>query len=430
MTDQTTERHLERSRWPLFAMIVTGVAILAAVIVLVWTLPPRTIMMATGAEGGAYHEIGKQYRDILARAGVELRLVSTGGATENLALLRDKRVSVGLVQGGIAGEQDASQLESLGTVFYEPLWLFHRSELRGLGLDVLRGRKVSVGPEGSGTRTLSLELLRRIGIDRQVGELLALTPQAAGDKLIAGEIDTALMLISWDSPVIRRLLADERVELASFPFADAYVAFYPFLSKVVVPAGVGDLAKGRPPSDVTLVAPKASLIVRKDLHSAIQYLLLNTAVQVHSGAGIFQRAGQFPAAEAIDLPLSGEALQFYKSGRPFLQNYLPFWAASLAGRLLILLIPIIGILYPLMRFLPALYGWAMRSKISRLYGELRLMEAEMETRGAGRDTGDMLARLDRLEQRANHLRVSLGYANMLYMLRAHIALVRERLKGA
>ncbi|MEA2904146.1 MAG: hypothetical protein QOI12_1533 [Alphaproteobacteria bacterium] len=430
MTDQTTERHLERSRWPLFAMVVTGVAILAAVVVLVWTLPPRTIMMATGAEGGAYHEIGKQYRDILARAGVELRLVSTGGATENLALLRDKRVSVGLVQGGIAGEQDASQLESLGTVFYEPLWLFHRSELRGLGLDVLRGRKVSVGPEGSGTRTLSLELLRRIGIDRQVGELLALTPQAAGDKLIAGEIDTALMLISWDSPVIRRLLADERVELASFPFADAYVAFYPFLSKVVVPAGVGDLAKGRPPSDVTLVAPKASLIVRKDLHSAIQYLLLNTAVQVHSGAGIFQRAGQFPAAEAIDLPLSGEALQFYKSGRPFLQNYLPFWAASLAGRLLILLIPIIGILYPLMRFLPALYGWAMRSKISRLYGELRLMEAEMETRGAGRDTGDMLARLDRLEQRANHLRVSLGYANMLYMLRAHIALVRERLKGA
>jgi TRAP transporter TAXI family solute receptor len=411
-------------------MVVTGVAILAAVVVLVWTLPPRTIMMATGAEGGAYHEIGKQYRDILARAGVELRLVSTGGATENLALLRDKRVSVGLVQGGIAGEQDASQLESLGTVFYEPLWLFHRSELRGLGLDVLRGRKVSVGPEGSGTRTLSLELLRRIGIDRQVGELLALTPQAAGDKLIAGEIDTALMLISWDSPVIRRLLADERVELASFPFADAYVAFYPFLSKVVVPAGVGDLAKGRPPSDVTLVAPKASLIVRKDLHSAIQYLLLNTAVQVHSGAGIFQRAGQFPAAEAIDLPLSGEALQFYKSGRPFLQNYLPFWAASLAGRLLILLIPIIGILYPLMRFLPALYGWAMRSKISRLYGELRLMEAEMETRGAGRDTGDMLARLDRLEQRANHLRVSLGYANMLYMLRAHIALVRERLKGA
>ncbi|MEA2988801.1 MAG: hypothetical protein QOG83_1512 [Alphaproteobacteria bacterium] len=430
MTDQTTERHLERSRWPLFAMIVTGVAILAAVVVLVWTLPPRTIMMATGAEGGAYHEIGKQYRDILARAGVELRLVSTGGATENLALLRDKRVSVGLVQGGIAGEQDASQLESLGTVFYEPLWLFHRSELRGLGLDVVRGRKVSVGPEGSGTRTLSLELLRRIGIDRQVGELLALTPQAAGDKLIAGEIDTALMLISWDSPVIRRLLADERVELASFPFADAYVAFYPFLSKVVVPAGVGDLAKGRPPSDVTLVAPKASLIVRKDLHSAIQYLLLNTAVQVHSGAGIFQRAGQFPAAEAIDLPLSGEALQFYKSGRPFLQNYLPFWAASLAGRLLILLIPIIGILYPLMRFLPALYGWAMRSKISRLYGELRLMEAEMETRGAGRDTGDMRARLDRLEQRANHLRVSLGYANMLYMLRAHIALVRERLKGA
>jgi hypothetical protein len=296
-----------------------------------------------------------------------------------------------------------------------------------LGLDGLRGRKVSIGAEGSGTRALSLELLKRSGIDVNNAELLGYSLQAASEKLLAGEIDAALMLIAWESPVVRHLLADERVELASFPDTDAYVALYPFLGKLVVPAGLGDLAKHRPSSDVTLLAPKASLVVRSDTHAAIEYLLLNTAAQVHSGPGVFQRAGEFPAAEAIDLPLSDEAVQFYKSGRPFLQNYLPFWIASLVARLLVLFIPIVAVLYPLLRFIPAVYGWAMRRKISRLYGELRFLEDDLEAGSAARDAGSALARLDRLEQEANHLRIPADYASMQYMLRDHIALVRERL---
>jgi hypothetical protein len=224
-----------------------------------------------------------------------------------------------------------------------------------------------------------------------------------------------------------------RVELASFPYADAYVALYPFLNKVVLPAGVGDLAKDRPPSEVTLFAPKASLVVRNDLHSAIQYLLLDTATQIHSPRGIFQRAGQFPAAEAIEFPLSDEAFQFYKSGQPFLQHHLPFWMASLTGRLLILLIPIVGLLYPMTRFLPMLYDWFMRRKITRLYGELRFLEHDLEAVGATARCGDtkiddVPARLDLLEKQANRLRVPAAYASMLYMLRNHIALVRERLR--
>ena len=424
-------KDVQRSRWPLIAIVVTVVVVLIATFMILRTMPPRVVVMATGTEGGAYNEIGKRYREILARAGVELRLRQTGGSVENVELLRDRRsgVSVGLVQGGSLGDTEVSELESLGTVFYEPLWLFTRSELRGAGLDGLRGRKISIGPEGSGTRVLALELLKRQGLDKQVGELLPFGAQVAGEKLIAGEIDAAIILLSWDSPVIKQLLADERIDVMSFPHTDAFVALYPYLNKVVVPAGMGDLAKNRPASDVTLFAPKASLVVRKDLSSAIQFLLLTAAVQIHSGPGVFQRAGQFPAGESSDVPMSGDALQFYKSGRPFLQNYLPFWMASLVGRLLILLIPILGVLYPMMRFLPALYGWIMRSKISRLYGELRFLEDQMQAGSPGNDKSKIVSELDRLEEQANHLKVSTGYASMLYMLRNHIALVRERLAG-
>jgi hypothetical protein len=231
------------------------------------------------------------------------------------------------------------------------------------------------------------------------------------------------------APVVQQLLTDERITLSGYVRADALVAFYPFLNKVMIPRGGIDFAKDQPPSDVPLIAAKASLMVRKDLHPAIDYLLLNAAVQIHSEPSMFQHANEFPAAEAIGIPLSNEALRFYKSGQPLLHDYLPFWMAVLTGKLIVLLIPILGVLYPMMRSLPRLYDWVMRSKVLRMYGELNILEHEMtDACGAGRDTRDMVARLERLEERANHLRMPVAYVSRLYDLRNHIDLVREGLK--
>ena len=236
------------------------------------------------------------------------------------------------------------------------------------------------------------------------------------------------MMNSWGAPVIQQLLADEHVALSGFPHADAFVALYPFLNKVIVPRGVTDLARDQPPADVTLIATKTTLVVRQDLHPALQYLLLDVATEIHSGPSTFNRANEFPAAEAINMPLSSEAARFYKSGLPFLHDYFPFWMAALLGKLIILLIPILGVLYPMIRFLPRLYDWLMRSKILRMYGELRLLEGEMANAHGGRHTSEMIAQLDRLEEEANHTRVPVAYASMLYGLRDHIDLVREALK--
>src|SRR5262245_41311203 len=309
------------------------------------------------------------------------------------------------------------------------MWWFHRREIQGAGLDSLRGRKISIGPEGSGTRALALELLKCAGIEQHAGELLALQPRATAEKLLAVSIAGAFMMASSDSPVVQQLLADDRTQLLGFPRADALVALYPFLNKVVVPRGATNFAKDQPPTDVVLIATKASLVVRKDLHPAIQYLLLNAAVEIHSGSSIFRHANQFPAPEAVGIPLSNEALRFYKSGPPFLHDHFPFWMAALIGKLTILLIPILGVLYPMMRFLPSLYDWMMRSKVLRMYRELRLLEDEITiARIAGRDTREMIARLARLEEQANHLSMPVAYASMLYMLRHHIDLLLEGLK--
>src|SRR6516225_4522488 len=395
---------------------------------IVATLPPRELVMATGVEGAANYELGVRYREILAKEGVKLELQRTSGSMDNLKYLRDprSRVSVGFIQGGTITSKEAPELESLGTVFYEPLWLFRRGEI-GEGVQALRGRRLSIGSEGSGGRALVLQILQRTRLDSIIGELSGFPPQAAAEKLIAGDIDAAFIVTAWESPVVQSLLHAKGIELSSIQHADAFVAMYPFLHKLVLPEGVIDLLTNRPPSNVVLLAPKASLAVRADLHPALQYLLLNAAVQIHSQPGIFQKAGQFPAAESIDIPLSQEAQRFYKTGRPFLQGYLPFWGATLVEKVLVVLVPLAALLFPVFKFLPQSYDWMMQRRIRRLYDEIRLIESEMEARGPQFDRSALGTKLDLIDQRANHLQLPNVYASSLYTLRSHIDFVHTRL---
>jgi TRAP-type uncharacterized transport system substrate-binding protein len=418
--------HLQRY-W-LFTVAGAVAILLAAGVYIFETLPPRTIVMATGAEGGANHEFGIRYRDILAQSGVKVQLLPTTGGLENLARLRDPRsgVGVGFIQGGTTTQKESPDIESLGTVFYEPLWFFYRSEI-GDNIQALRGRRLSIGPEGSGARALALELVKKFKLDSVIGELSGHPPQVAAAKLIAGDIDAALIVTAWESPVVQQLITAKGVALASVPRADAYIAHFPFLNKLVLPAGVGDFLNNRPPTDVVMLAPKGSLAVRADLHPAIQHLLLTAATQIHSPPGIFQKAGQFPAAEAIDIPLSDEAQRFYKNGRPFFQEHLPFWMATLVERMLVVFIPLAVLLYPLFKFLPQMYDWLMQSRILRLYDEMRSIEKEIESEGQVHNLDAIGVKLDQLSQRANQLRLPTTYASMLYTLRSHINLVRARL---
>lgn len=400
--------------------------------VLLRPTPPRTVAMATDPEGSLNAELAKRYQQLLARDGIDLKLVPSAGAVESVARLRNPKsdISIAIIPSGLTNQQDSPELISLGTLCYEPLWVFSSGRpLRKY--DQLRGLRISIGPEGSGSHALSIEFLARVGIiDRKSATLLSLAPSESAQKMIQGEIDVAVLLDAWESPVVHELVTTRHVNLESLSRADAFVALYPYLTKLVLPAGVGDLAENRPPADVVLLAPKASLIVRNDLHPAIQYLLLNAATQIHSPPGLFHAAGQFPAPESIDLPLSAQARQFYKTGSPFLQRHLPFWLAVLVQQLLVLVIPLLAVLYPLLRFAPAIYSWMERRRVYRLYSELRRLEDGMFSTTASRSPKDFIERLDRLEDRASRMSVPASIKPLLYGLRWHIEMVRHRAKNA
>lgn len=417
-------------------LVLSSIALVLLTAALVWVMfavfrptPPRSVTMAIDPEGSFNAEVAKRYRELLARDGIELKLLQSRGAVESVALLQDPKsgVSIAIIPSGITSEQKSPGLISLGTLFYEPLWGFSRGRaLRSH--EELSGLHISIGPEGSGSHALAEEFLARVGIiDQKSATLLSLPVKDSAEKLQNGEIDVAILLDAWETPLVHELLTAKDVNVDSIPRADAFVALYPFLQKLTLPAGVADMRENRPSNDVVLLATKASLVVRRDLHPAIQYRLLEAASQVHSGSGLFHAAGQFPAAETIDLPLGSHARQFYKTGPPFLQRHLPFGLAVLVQQLLVLLIPVLGIMYPLLRFSPGLYSWLQHHRIYKLYSELMLLEDEMASSPLNR-TSNYIERLDRLEDRASHLSLPLSFQPLVYALRLHIGVVRQRVE--
>ena len=162
------------------------------------------------------------------------------------------------------------------------------------------------------------------------------------------------------------LLGAPGIRLMSVAQAEAIAKTVPGLKHVVLWRGLLDLSRDIPNSDVDLLASRNRLLVRKDLHPALQYLLLEAMREVHWPAGPFNRLGEFPAEQPNDLPLSPTAEAFYRSGPTFWQRYTSFWLTSLLNRIVFFVIPVVATLIPVIGFALPFYRWlhTRRSKRS------------------------------------------------------------------
>jgi TRAP-type uncharacterized transport system substrate-binding protein len=409
--------------------VLVGIVILAVANHFIEPAPPRTIFMSTGMEGGSYATYAEWYRQILAREKVRLELLPSSGSVENLKRLQDPsfKVDVGFVQGGIGSRSEAPNLLSLGALFYTPLWVFYRSPETYDDLSRLKGKKINIGPEGSGVRKFAVDLLDASKAAEPPTLLLDLAHAAAAKELAEGKIDAVMIFGTADSPTVQELLRKDGVKLMSFSQAEAYTRLFPSLSHVILPAGLLDLAKKKPPADVNLLAATTNLVARDTLHPALVYLLLDAAAEIHGGGGWVHKAGEFPSPKAQDFPLSDRAERFYKSGRPFMFDYLPFWVAIFVDRLILLLIPTAAVLIPLIRIMPWFYSWRNRRKFFYWYGELKNLELKVREDPQTERVRDYQARLDRIEAAVNEVHVPLAFFHEAYDLKQHIELVRGKL---
>jgi TRAP transporter TAXI family solute receptor len=390
--------------------------------------PPKTLVIATPQDEGGFRYFARKYQEILSRDGITLEVRQTKGSLTSIDLLtaEDSGVDVAFVQSGAVSAEKAPNVVSLGALSYVPLWVFYRGEPIEDVRD-LRGRRISVGPEESGTRSLALTMLKANKVDEAPTQLLSLGREESIEQLKQGTLDAVFLVSTADSPLIHRLAAVPGIHLLDFTRAEAYARRYTYLSRHVLPRGVFDLAADIPARDVALVAPTANLVARDSLHPALAYLLLRAASEVHGKAGMLDKTGEFPAPMETGFALSGEARRYYESGIPLLQRYLPFWAANLVDRLWVMLVPIIAVVVPLGRAVPALYLWRVRSRIVKWYARLKEIELQLDENPDREGLTDMLRRLDEAEREVNRIPMPLSYSENLYYFREHIEVVRRRL---
>ena len=427
---------------------VCGAILVATYMMFVEPPPPRKLTIASGSQGGAYFRFAHEYARELRRHGLTVEVRETAGSVENLNLLRqeDSDVSIAIVQSGLANEEDAEHFLALGSLYREPLWIFHRGDEKLDQLSQLRGRRIGVGAAGSGTHAIAMRLLAANGVveagqgtpetgsptnvtsspTRLVVQGVAETTTALQD----GRLDAACFVAAFEADYIQQLLVDERVKLLTFDQQEAYRRRFRFLSSVILPAGAVDLGRNIPNQNIALLAPTAMLTVRSDFHPALVPLLLSAATRIHGKGNELCEPGEFPSESYCDLPVSDDARRFYRSGQPFLQRLLPFWLASLVDRAKLMVIPFIMLMMPLVRAAPPLIRWRTRRKIYRWYSALREIDQEVVIGEPNSEIDRLAGRLNHIERQVAHVEIPLSYMKEFYHLRLHMMMLRQRLQEA
>jgi len=407
------------------------VALLLIAIAGYWLIdpaPPKKIVVSISKQDGNYQAYASLYGVLLQQEGITLEIRESDGPVQSLAELRkeDADVDMALMPGGVASMESTVGLVSLGSLYYEPLWIFHRAKHKVESLTELKGKRIAVGRPGSGSHILSGMLLDAAGVTAKNSRLLEVGDEEAADALRQGLVDVIFLSGVPTTPLILDVAAMPGVNLADLSEAEAFSRQFNFLHHLVLPKGALSLKSNIPPREVHLLAPTVTLVARESMHQALVYLVLKVISRVHGGAGMLQQAREFPSDKDADFEMSSQATHFYESGPPFLDRYLPFWAATFVNRVLIILLPLVALAIPLSRTAPALYAWLVKSRIYKLYGELRFLE--MQLRNAQQDElPGFRKELDAIENKVNNLKLPVAFSSHLYELRSHIGLVRARL---
>lgn len=422
---------LKANLW-LFAVLVVVVIVLVQ---FVDPAPPKELTIASGSETGRYYELANRLKYELKKEGVTLNVLTTAGSEENLELLTDEEspVSIAFVQSGMEEIFDAGEvpLHGLSSLYYEPIWLIYRKALEVEFVSDLRNRKIAVGEQGSGTKAVAQFLLNENGLLFGAGktELVEVGGEDAVALLEAGEIDAGFFMVSAESDMIRRLIAIEGFDFLNMRRHEAYRARYRSLSSVPITEGLINLKENLPPDNRVVLAAVATLVVNDKFHPSLTPIVLEAMRSVVSDGGVLEKRDEFPSRANVGYPLTKEADHYFEYGPPFLLRYMPFWAASLVDRLVILIIPLLVILIPLSKLAGPIYRWRIRSRIYRWYKFLRETDQKIVGGTINENLDTERERLEKLENELASVEVPLSYSDELYHLRQHVEYVSRRLKS-
>lgn len=414
-------------------LIIYGVIALITIITLTLyflaTAQPNSLKIAAGEPGSYYNMLAQIYKKELAKDGINLEILETKGAAENISLLSEGKADIALSHGGVTTPKQSPDIASLGSLSYQPLWVFTRAKTKTLtDLSQLKGLKIATGEKGSGVNVLVNKLLTAEGVNDSNTKILHMSMLEAEKQLMNGQIDVAIFMDPPEAENIKGFFNSQLITEVSLHDAEALRRNFRFLHVTHIPPSGIDLASEQPHTDLYTVSPTAYAAVRKELDPSLQYLLLSILDKVHHNPTLINEENEFPADKDTDLPLSEDADVYYKKGRPFLHEYLPFQLASIAERLIKVLLPLILIVLPIFTYTPSVYNWYIRNKILRRYESLVGIEEELISNPLNKTGPEFEAMLREVENKLNYEKIPIGFSNEVFILREHIELVQRKIQ--
>ncbi|SMC37497.1 TAXI family TRAP transporter solute-binding subunit [Polynucleobacter kasalickyi] len=400
---------------------------------------PRTVVIATGAKTGLYYRFGEDFKRELEKNGVKVELKVTAGSVENLKLISDKDsdVDLALVQSGVANEKNNPDLVSIAGVFYEPYWIWYRGdafkEVSGNlnNLQQLKGKRVAIGAKGSGTNTLSKELLKIHGIDASQIELFEISPDEALKKIQSKEIDATCFAVGVDAPILEKFYRLPGVSIMDFDQADSYVRQLPYLSKVYIPHGNVSLEFNQPPKNIHVIASTAALVARNDVSPGFVNLIMEVLYDLLKNYTRIQEVSEFPSSTRLDLPLQSDAENYMKEGPSFLYRNLPYWLAVWVVRLLKIALPVLAIGIPVATYLPSLFSFKLNLKLGKIYLALRKLEGKVlaleQSERSLQDIRSISAELHELDHQVSSIKIPTLHSDKYFEIKSYIDVLRIRL---
>jgi TRAP-type uncharacterized transport system substrate-binding protein len=412
----------------IFIAMLGCLALLLIFLRFIFPAPPQHLRIAAGSQGSYFHDVASTYKAALAKEGISLEIVQTLGALDNLQLINAGKVDLALAHDGLVQAKAEPELRSLGSISYEPIWVFRRKGTPVLNdLTQLKGMRVNIGPEGSGVRFLSLQLLSLSGVTPQNTQFFDVSTMESIELLNSGRLDVGFFMDPPENQNIKSLFTSQEILEVNLKDADAFHRNLRYLHVTPLAPSTIDMASAQPASEFRTVSVTNTVVVNRQLHPAIQYLMLSIMDKSHHAPSLISAEGEFPSDKDVGLPLSDEAEIFYEKGMPFLSKYLPFELASIVERLAKSLLPFFLVFFPMLKFIPSIMKWRTSRKFSKLYGSLVDVETLMRTQTDQISVAEYEAMLNRIEEKIALENLSLS-SSEVYVLREHIELVRGQIQ--
>jgi len=411
------------------------VSLVGLILLMSWLRPgvPKEVSILAGPQSSRSYQWAERYADYIEAHGIRAKVVSTAGSGDILRRLSDgTKPAVGFLQSGVEREvgdgKPPAGLESLGSLYFEPTWVFVRDDASIVELTDLPGKRAFTGRPGSDARATSRALLRVFGLSDEVASepYEELTPIEATDALLAGELDVIFLAGESGAESIRRLLDADGVHPISVQHGDVYRRIQPDVGELLIPEGLFDLAQMIPKHDVRVIAPAINLVAREQLHPALVDLLLDAAKRLHGGPSLLAERGTFPSRDYTSLPLSAEAERYYDKGPSGLRKYLPFWLATWVDRLIVYVVPILVVASSVFKGIPVLIQMRARLALRGFYTRIQRIENSPDQQ-ANRDA--YLAELDAIENATREIHIPQMHIAHYFEFRQYIHDLRSRLEA-